>query len=208
MYKTSAKLNNLRTKKLLEITDEDIQSTRDECAQVDAENTELHQKNHLALTEASKTIKAIMSTSYLLHKYLDKNLSCPYPTRELSRLDDLIYRIKKAKEEQQEKERDARIQKAEAEELEKAIVWLLARNLTLGTHFTLENAVSIANDIRFEELVAEAQQADEYIYFNGQNCDDCSGWDGISHRCDCGNRRVCWYRDGNFENMRIYGEAW
>ena len=87
-------------------------------------------------------------------------------------------------------------------------MWLLARNLTLGTHFTLENAVSTANDIRFEELVAEAQQSDELYSFNGQNCDDCSGWDGISRRCDCGNRRVGWDHHGNFENMRIYGEAW
>ncbi len=24
-------------------------------------------------------------------------------------------------------------------------------------------------------------------------CDEnCRGWDGVSHRCDCGNRRVAW----------------
>ena len=35
--------------------------------------------------------------------------------------------------------------------------------------------------------------------FEGMNCNDysddgtfCSGWDGESRRCDCGNRRVGW----------------
>lgn len=30
------------------------------------------------------------------------------------------------------------------------------------------------------------------IEFEGMNCDDCPGWNGISNRCDCGNRRVYW----------------
>lgn len=42
-----------------------------------------------------------------------------------------------------------------------------------------------------------------YIPFNGWNCEDlednyCFGWDGDSHRCDCGNRRVSWdFFDGH-----------
>jgi hypothetical protein len=49
--------------------------------------------------------------------------------------------------------------------------------------------------------------------FNGQNCDDlgddwnngvpCTGWDGLSRRCNCGNRRVSWIVEGEF----AYGEA-
>lgn len=36
-----------------------------------------------------------------------------------------------------------------------------------------------------------------FIDFEGHNCvevgnEDCNGWDGISYRCDCGNRRVAW----------------
>jgi hypothetical protein len=42
-----------------------------------------------------------------------------------------------------------------------------------------------------------------FIDFDGKNCDDCNsdsdpkchGWDGISRRCDCGNRRVDWEKD-------------
>lgn len=40
--------------------------------------------------------------------------------------------------------------------------------------------------------------------FEGQNCDDCQGWDGISRRCECGNNRVCWIYDNNC----WYGETY
>lgn len=47
--------------------------------------------------------------------------------------------------------------------------------------------------------------------FEGHNCNDygdadCSGWDGQSRRCNCGNRRVSW----NLSDCKtyIYAEAW
>ena len=51
---------------------------------------------------------------------------------------------------------------------------------------------------------------DELIEFDGWNCDDwnedgyCEGWDGISRRCCCGNRRVDWV----WENGILYAEAY
>lgn len=39
---------------------------------------------------------------------------------------------------------------------------------------------------------------DEYLEFNGMNCnaigqeEHCEGWDKKSRRCQCGNRRVAW----------------
>ena len=52
----------------------------------------------------------------------------------------------------------------------------------------------------FGQVAAEYYDAhfdpDSMIEFDGMNCDDvsdgCSGWDGISSRCSCGNRRVYW----------------
>lgn len=44
--------------------------------------------------------------------------------------------------------------------------------------------------------------------FEGDDtCNDGDGncwWDGVSRRCDCGNRRVYW----NFQGDFIYPEAW
>ena len=47
------------------------------------------------------------------------------------------------------------------------------------------------------------------IEFDGMNCNDfsdnyCSGWDGVSRRCNCGNRRVDWV----WENNILYAEAY
>ena len=51
-----------------------------------------------------------------------------------------------------------------------------------------------------EAATSDAQMRDS-IPFDGWNCNDyldddeipCSGWDGMSKRCNCDNRRVFWY---------------
>jgi len=60
-----------------------------------------------------------------------------------------------------------------------------------------------------EAIEAEQPGPECYIDFDGNNCDDCVGWDGRSRRCECGNRRVSWTSskndDGTFEAI---AEAW
>lgn len=50
-----------------------------------------------------------------------------------------------------------------------------------------------------EEAIQAGIDAGGVEDFDGKNCEDvgeegtfCSGWDGVSRRCDCGNRRVEW----------------
>ena len=38
--------------------------------------------------------------------------------------------------------------------------------------------------------------------FNGCNCDNDCAWDGISHRCNCGNRRVYWLIETNRDGTK------
>lgn len=38
--------------------------------------------------------------------------------------------------------------------------------------------------------------------FNGCNCDSDCAWDGISHRCYCGNRRVYWFIETNRDGTK------
>lgn len=52
-----------------------------------------------------------------------------------------------------------------------------------------------------------AAESFDFIPFAGQNCDDCSGWDGESPRCLCGNRRVYWSISGDPKNG-FYAEAY
>lgn len=56
------------------------------------------------------------------------------------------------------------------------------------------------------ERRAELERTGEFVSFSGQNCDDCIGWDGVSRRCSCGNRRVSWTCDA--WSTQIYAEAW
>ena len=73
-------------------------------------------------------------------------------------------------------------------------------------------------DRKFELIIEKLRELeeDEFIDFNGFNChewshrnDDeelCSGWDGRSKRCECGNRRVDWEYNERWDE--IYAEAW
>lgn len=96
----------------------------------------------------------------------------------------------------------ARLAKAEEEKkakalsdplLTEAVAYLSARGKVAGTDYELPNAVSVANDLAFEEEVAKRKASGGSFDFNGQNCDGpCEGWDGEDRRCQCGNRRVSW----------------
>lgn len=95
----------------------------------------------------------------------------------------------------------------------KAIAYITVNSsMVVGVDYQICDAVEKADNIRFTQMVKEAlekfnPETDNFFDFDGKNCDDCSGWDGESHRCNCGNRRVCWVSYGHFDNMTIYGEA-
>jgi hypothetical protein len=61
---------------------------------------------------------------------------------------------------------------------------------------------------RFKTEIVPRAAAGERFDFSGQNCDpdegECPGWDGVSRRCVCGNRRVEWICD----HGSWYGEAY
>lgn len=42
------------------------------------------------------------------------------------------------------------------------------------------------------------------IDFEGRNCEDCTGWNGVDRRCSCGNRRVYWERSKDGFNAVAY----
>lgn len=71
--------------------------------------------------------------------------------------------------------------------------------------------VSKADEFKYKLLIEEKIKSlnGALVDFDGKNCDEpCNGWDGISHRCECGNRRVYWSSNGDFKDMYIYGEAY
>jgi len=63
-----------------------------------------------------------------------------------------------------------------------------------------------------EEAIKAAMLDQDYIHFSGMNCMDwddrvCEGWDGMSRRCECGNRRVGWYFYRDKDNNIVSAEA-
>lgn len=61
------------------------------------------------------------------------------------------------------------------------------------------------------DAILEAQPAPGgFIDFDGQNCaGPCEGWDGMSRRCECGNRRVSFTTSKDADgNWSAYAEAY
>jgi hypothetical protein len=135
-----------------------------------------------------------------------------YNTKSTYEMRERIVKEKADKEAQAEK-----LKQIEAEKnnlANEAIAYCIANGRIFGQDgFTIDTAISIANDIAFikEKSKREAKIGDGYIGFSGQNCDDpCDGWNPQDRRCQCGNRRVSW-TDGyysDFRNMEIYAEAY
>jgi hypothetical protein len=67
-----------------------------------------------------------------------------------------------------------------------------------------------------DKAIEEAKKSiNGYINFQGMNCNDqdnevnCEGWNGHSHRCQCGNRHVFWACSKTIDGMYVaYASAW
>lgn len=127
----------------------------------------------------------------------------------LAKLTATMNEIVKAVAEKKAKEDAERKAKTLADPLiPEAVAYLTQRGKTLGTDYTLETAVSTANDIAREEYIAPLKGI--MNEFSGSDsCEGCSGWDGESPRCQCGSRRVGWVADysHSFKNPLVYAEA-
>jgi hypothetical protein len=95
-----------------------------------------------------------------------------------------------------------------ARKLLAAGAFLSARGKVIGTDYEAHEAIDVANEIAVDEAIAAQKAGGGFISFGGDdNCSGCSGWDMKEHRCECGNRRVGWEHDGDFESMSVYAQA-
>lgn len=130
---------------------------------------------------------------------------------------DKIESAKKALKDKQDK-----IDREKAVDLltTEAITWLISRGKVLGVDFTVSNAISIANSVACDEEIKRLSEGVDYHDFEGNNCSDCGsdwndgkqclGWDGVSRRCECGNRRVSWETSDyhSFKNPHVRAVAY
>jgi len=134
----------------------------------------------------------------------------PWGRQFRERFDSLEAQEKSAKVKADEAERQRQKDLKPA----RAVLFLLKHGKIEGQDFTVDTAVFSANELVKEKAIASKMAEGGPFSFSGEDyCEDCGGWDGTSHRCECGNRRVGWETIGDFEDFDdgsyyVYGEAY
>ncbi|MFH2073983.1 MAG: hypothetical protein ABIJ57_01360 [Pseudomonadota bacterium] len=190
------------------VSPEQLEAWRKETEECDKANRQIlkeRQEKYKLIMDLIKQVYGENSDSY---KYMRKKYLGFIPSFSFS---DLERRIMAAREEIAKKEKEKVYQIEHQALMGRAVVWLQAKGKTLGVDFSIGDAICGANALAAEEEIARKKESGIWRGFNGQNCDGpCEGWDGVSHRCQCGNRRVDWTSGDNhsFECPHVYGEAY
>jgi len=189
--------------------------TDEDWVKAKAEHLECEEKNraeYRARLAVKKEMMDMASLAYgnnsLVEKYLKKN----DPPRWTSYIFDGAYDAwKKAKEEEAKKVKDMETSRAMETLTAEAILYLQSHGKVLGTDFTIGTALNEANHIAFDLAIKDKVKEGVLHSFSGEdNCENCGGWDGVSRRCECGNRRVSWTQGWgfSFKNPDLEAEAY
>jgi hypothetical protein len=200
--------------RLADITDEDAEDLRAEAIQTREHNASLYESakaEHQALyAEVIRLYGKDSNPAKYIAKQTPEFQYQDWSERDLE--DQLIKYIPTA-------QRILALRATEAERkaerdivLQNAIAFLQVRGRHIVTDFTLDNAVTRADCIAYDEEVARrlAELAGGWFSFDGDDgCETCNGWDGTSPRCECGNRRLYWSAsDGHsFQNPSIHPQT-
>jgi hypothetical protein len=89
-------------------------------------------------------------------------------------------------------------------ELHKTNPYVHEKTLTELMALPSDELISEVDQIATNHAIHESQK-DGFVSFKGnESCRrQCRGWDGISRRCDCGNRRVHWATENSFSDSAL-----
>jgi hypothetical protein len=180
-----------------------------EARALDEKNEVIYQED----CEKVRTIHKLTSDLYMAYsntyRYVKKNIHVYRPKSNMETVrayKDRLESLRSVAETKLRKELEA---KDAVTKTEGAILFLQARGKVLGTDFTLTDAIIKATEIKLDEIIKQTVSKGVIFSFDGDDtCEDCTGWDGVSHRCNCGNRRVSWSWSGDYTDLYIYGEAY
>ena len=198
------------TSNILEASEESITAWEEEAKKIDADNRLIYAQLKVAHRELVSTTINIFGVYSKEAKYIQKTSPPEYPIIDVTFVRSQVKKIKDAKE---AKEKHVLEEYNAQYAAGCAISYMIAEGNVFGVHFQASNAVTCATQYAFEKelarRLAELEETGDLISFDGQNCDDCDGWDGFSNRCACGNRRVSWEPDysHSFLNPSIIGSA-
>ena len=118
--------------------------------------------------------------------------------------------VRDAKSAQAAKRKEAEIERGKLAQVERARlagrskVYLAQRYLDIPEDD--EKAIAASFDHAADLLIAELRKNQEWFAVKSGDHNNCRGWDGKSHRCDCGNTRPYFVTDGeSFEDVEILG---
>lgn len=214
-------------------TKESIELAMKQAKEVDDYNKEIVTE----IRKSLKIVEDFLKANYAFEEYKGKRrVKTPTEVQKLFwKLDEFIQpgcnvlilqqcleRIKIVEErnkqlEEENKKKEA-IERSKNRKHLAAIEFLIKRNYKLqsgllitpdGESINDNQFIDEANDVARKEAIDEMKPSEgEFIEFCGDdNCEKCHGWDG-DYRCECGNRRVGWESDGDFENMNVWAQAY
>jgi hypothetical protein len=194
--------------KLLNGTAEDFARWRAEAAPVQERNA----VRVRARCDAKRAIEALIAQAWPRGSEGFKTMTRALAKARVESAQDFVRMLndleKDSARKREETTRKATQDTEGARKLLAAGAFLSAHGKVLGTDYEAHEAIEVANDIASDEAIAAQKTNGGFISFGGDdNCEGCSGWDMASHRCACGNRRVGWEADGDFENMYVYAQA-
>ncbi len=135
-------------------------------------------------------------------------------TSWVRRLEDRINGLKEKAKRDEEQKRQKAVDAERAARPAFAVAFLVKHGQTPGVDFDPARAVDAAESLAMRLAIEKCMAEGGPFAFGGSDdCDSgCQGWDGESHRCQCGNRRVSWATWSRFEdfdtgNFHIYAEA-
>lgn len=186
-----------------------IENALKEVELFEQENKLLSSAAYVELKKARQIIKDIYGQNSKEFKYLNKMILPQPPSLKMS-LNNWIASAQRKQEELTKEAKSKQIQDIQKARTVTATLYLIDNGVPTNGISSI-NPIEQANELAFELLVKEYTKGDGYHSFGGDdNCENCSGWDGRSHRCNCGNRRVSWEGDVQFDdkNNYIYGQAY
>lgn len=180
----------------------------------DEHNANAVAKRQAMLTQFLELGNALFSGHSNVIKYLKNNAykgyTCPYS----SCVDILENQRRRDEEEKAKKDMVARELESSLElarKAERAKIYIKSRqpNYELTGQEYDGTLVDIANNFVVQDKIKAAVDAGN-VYVDDHIC-ECESWDGESHRCNCGNRRMHWESDGiDFEHPDqgyVYSQA-
>lgn len=198
-------------KNLLIVTDEMLAEWKITCDECNTDNKTFEDALLNAHIRMRQDAIYIWGDKSKVYKYV-MNAVRPYkPENEFELISHLVM---KARNDEEKRLSEMEKSNEESKLRGKAVNYLLSRGKKINEDFEVDWAIQTANEVAYEEekmrRITRIAESGNLTEFNGQNCEECDGWDGESRRCDCGNRRVGWdwYECDDFLEPLIYGEAY